>query len=95
MYPALNPGLAIKAKTTQMNQACGIDFTVAQGYICKADENGISVYLQRGYNRGWIEAVMTPETFAWNFEEDRQRGDNITYRNPNHFNQRYPDDYKV
>ncbi|MET4075054.1 hypothetical protein [Hymenobacter sp. UYCo722] len=95
MSPHVQPGLAIKAKPTQINEACGIDAVTAKGYICKVDEGGISVYLQREHNRGWIEAVMHPEIFAWNFEEDRQRGDNIAYRNPNHFNQRYPDDYKV
>lgn len=95
MDPLLKPGLAIKAKPTQTNKYCGIDTTAAQGYICKADELGVSVYLQRGTNKGWIEAVMSPETFAWNFEEDRHRGDNMAYRTLTHFSGRYPEDYKA
>lgn len=95
MYSLLKPGLAIKAKPTQTNQTCGIDTTAAQGYICKSDEEGISVYLQKGYNKGWIEAVMSPNTYALNFEEDRYRGDNIAYRILSHFNGHYPEDYKA
>lgn len=92
MYPVLNPGLAIKAKPTQQNKVCGIDPTAAQGYVCKADEGDISFYLQRGHNRGWIEAVMTSEVFALNFEEDCQRADNTAYRILTHFDKNYPDD---
>lgn len=91
MHPSLKPGLAIKAQPTQLNQRHGIDAAAAKGRICKADENGISVYLERGNNRGWLEVLMTPETFANNFEEDRQRGDNIAYRTSRHYSKRYPD----
>ena len=95
MNPSLKPGLAIKAKPTHTNQTCGIDTVAARGYICKADESGVSVYLQQSTNKGWIEAVMSPETFAWNFEEDHHRGDNIAYRILTHFSGRYPEDYEA
>ena len=92
MHSSLQPGLAIKARPTQLNQQHGIDAAVAKGRICKADENGISIYLERGNNRGWLEVVMTPETFSWNFEEDHKRGDNIAYRISKHYRKRYPED---
>ena len=93
MYSSLKPGLAIKAQSTQLNRTCGIDATAAYDYICKVDDEGISVYVQRGNKRGWLEVMMTPETFANNFEENRQRTDNISYSISRHFSKRYPEDY--
>ena len=93
MYSSLKPGLAIKAQPTQLNQNCGIDTAVAQGYICKADDEGISVYVQWGSNHSWVKALMTPETFANNFEEDMRKADNIGYNIYTHFSKRYPEDY--
>jgi hypothetical protein len=92
MHSSLQPGLAIKAKSTDLNQKHGIDAAAARGRIRKADEKGISVYLERGNNRGWLEVVMTPETFSWNFEEDYSRPDDISSRISKHYSKRYPED---
>ena len=93
MNSLLKPGLAIKAKATLLNKACGINSNTAQGHVCKASPEGISVYIQRGNSQGWIEAVMTPEAFAHNFEADFRRADNAYYNLTKHYSKRYPEDF--
>ncbi|WP_337040313.1 hypothetical protein [Emticicia sp. 17c] len=70
MYSGIKEGASIKAKETMVNRNCGIDSENARGYICKADSSGVSIYLEKGKGRGTIEAIMTPEHFAMNFQVD-------------------------
>lgn len=67
MNASIKAGTRITAKRTPMNLNCGIP-AESTGYICYEDLSGISVYLNAGFYG--IEAKMTPEHFAANFEID-------------------------
>jgi hypothetical protein len=89
--PLLKPGLSIRAKHTITNINCGINPDFSRGNICYIDDSGISIYFEKGSGRGYFEAIISPEVFAMNFEEDRVRPDNPTYSRYFHFHKRYPD----
>ena len=88
----IKPGLAICAKPTEMNQRCGINPDTAHGYVCKADNTAVSVYLEQLGNRyGWLDIVMTPESFGKNFKKS-DRMANPGYTRSKHYGKKYPED---
>jgi hypothetical protein len=94
MNPEIKAGIAIKAKYTETNRNCGIDPESARGFICKADEAGVSIYLDKAIGKGWIEARMSLDTFAMNFEID---GWLLTpasaYIRSSHYSKVFPDSF--
>lgn len=94
MYSGIKEGASIKAKDTQMNRSCGIDYYNARGFVCKADAAGVSIYMDKGLGKGWIEARMSSEHFALNFDIDGLMLVPATaYIRNTHYSKRLPEDY--
>lgn len=92
MDPKLTAGLSIEAQDTPLNRRNGVYLQHGKGYICKADEQGISIYIE-SINHTFYEIIVKPETFAMHFKESRIWPDNTAYTKTKHYKKRYPEDF--